>query len=149
MYRRDGHNGLMLPLQPQPPPQQQQPPTDQPQQQLEVPAAREPLLLFPLLQQHRARHGFPFLKDFSSSPPAIPAGTWGLPAAPPGTGAPAGPCGAGAQWRWTLGRNDRKKVAVTALCLQGEVPLEMQQVSICYYDPVSAGASQYSATGLL
>ncbi|CDI86133.1 RNA binding motif-containing zinc finger protein, putative [Eimeria praecox] len=129
MYRRDGHNGLMLPPQPQPPPQQQQQPPEQSQQQLEVPVAREPLLLFPLLQQHRARQGFPFLKDFSSSPAAAaPAAASGLPAAPAGTGSAGAPCGAGAQWRWTLGRNDRKKVAVTALCLQGEVPLEMQQL---------------------
>ncbi|CDJ48907.1 RNA binding motif-containing zinc finger protein, putative [Eimeria brunetti] len=127
IYRRDGHNGLMLPPQPQPPPQQQQPP-EQPQQQVEVPVAREPLLLFPLLQQHRARQGFPFPKDFSSSPAAAPPAASGLPTAPAGAGATGTPCGAGAQWRWTLGRNDRKKVAVTALCLQGDVPLEMQQL---------------------
>lgn len=129
MYRRDVHNGLMLPPQPQPPPQQQQQqPPEQLQQQLEVPVAREPLLLFPLLQQHRARQGFPFPKDFSSSPAAAPGAASGLPAAATGAGSAGTPCGAGSQWRWTLGRNDRKKVAVTALCLQGEVPLEMQQV---------------------
>ena len=59
---------------------------------------------------------------------AAPGAASGLPAAATGAGSAGTPWGAGSQWRWTLGRNDRKKVAVTALCLQGEVPLEMQQV---------------------
>lgn len=118
MYRREGHNGLMPPQQPHQPP----PPQQQQQPQLDAPVAREPLLLFPLLQQHRSRQGISYSKDMSSGAP-------GIAMAPAAGGSQGGPTSAGAQWRWALGRNDRKKVCVTALCLQGEVPLELQQVN--------------------
>ncbi|KAL8270899.1 hypothetical protein Esti_005193 [Eimeria stiedai] len=104
LLRRDeGPNGFSL--------QQQQ------QQQVEAPVSREPLLLLPLLQQHRARQAaLSPPKDFSAA------------AAGAAAAAAGGPCGPGAQWRWWLGRNDRKRVCVVALCLQGEVPLDTQQL---------------------